>query len=272
MPQPETASTLGATKARAYLSSEKIADRCGLHDALQSALALEHATIPAYLYALLSLKPGRNVEVAGILREVLMQEMLHMALVGNILNAVGATPKIGLPGFVPHYPGQLPGDVLPELTVSLRRCSIEHVRDVFMSIEHPHVPVDLAGRRALARLESYDISLSDRGEIENAADEVLRAPREFFHSALYDEHTIGWFYQRIAAAVIDLDGREELFTGDPNRQVAWPTAPGRLYRVTNADTALWAILEIVRQGEGTPTDPTTGPQPAPPPLSSEGTS
>jgi hypothetical protein len=245
-----------------------VLDRSGLHEVLQSALALEHATVPAYLYALLSLEPGRNVEVAGILREVVMQEMLHMALVGNILNAVGATPRVGLPGFVPRYPGPLPGGVLPELTVSLRRCSIEHVRDVFMAVEHPHFPADLAGRRALARLESYDISLSARGEIENSTNEMLRAPRDFFRGALYDEHTIGWFYQRIAAAVIDLDSRGDLFTGDPDRQVAWPDAPGRLYRVTDADTALWAIVEIIRQGEGTPTDPTTGPLPAPRPLSS----
>ncbi|AXI80850.1 ferritin-like domain-containing protein [Peterkaempfera bronchialis] len=264
MPQSSSPGVVPEANAAAQDDSARgrkldIRDRRDLHEALQAALALEHATVPAYLYALFSLKRGRNREVARIIRSVVIQEMLHMALVGNILNAVGATPRIASPRFVPHYPGRLPGDVLPQLTVSLRRCSIEHVRDVFMTIEHPHVPVDLAGRRALAALEAHDIRLSDHGEIQNATADVLDAPRDFFQKAVYDEHTIGWFYQKIAAAIIHLDSREHLFTGDPARQVSWRGAPGRLYRVTNASTALWAILEIVRQGEGTPTDPTTGP-------------
>jgi hypothetical protein len=235
-----------------------IKDRQGLQDALQTALALEHATIPPYLYALFSLRPGKNREVAGIIRSVVMEEMLHMALVGNILNAIGATPQIALPSAVPRYPGPLPGGVMPGLTVSLRRCSVEHVRDVFMAIETPHVPLNQAGRQALADLEAHDIVLTEQGEIHDCPDHVLLAPREFFQQALYDDGTLGWFYQQIASAIIDLDSREDLFTGDPARQVTWPKAPGRLYRVTDAHTALWAVLEIIRQGEGTPTDPTTG--------------
>jgi rubrerythrin len=240
----------------------RIRDRNDLHEALQSALALEHATIPPYLYALFSLKPGQNQDVAGIIRSVVMQEMLHMALVGNILNSMGATPRIGAPGFVPHYPGPLPGGVLPGLTVSLRRCSIEHVRDVFMAIEQPETPLDGPSKRTLSLLESRPITLSPHGEILETDLDLLDGPRRFFQQAVYDEHTIGWFYKTIACAIVELDASGKLFTGDPARQVVWPDAPGRLYRVTDARTALWAIFEIIRQGEGTPTDPTTGPLPA----------
>jgi hypothetical protein len=51
-------------------------------------------------------------------------------LVGNIINAVGGQPRIDLPGFVPLYPSHLPGGILPDLVVSLRKCSTSHVRDV----------------------------------------------------------------------------------------------------------------------------------------------
>jgi hypothetical protein len=66
--------------------------------------------------------------------------------------------------------------------------------------------------------------------------------------------TIGWFYNQIARAICRLDRTEELFTGDPARQVSWPDAPGVLYRVTDRRSALLAILQIIEQGEGSPHD------------------
>lgn len=61
-----------------------------LHWQLQSAMTLELSTIPPYLTAWLSLKTeyGRNKEIAAILKSVFVEEMLHMSLAGNILNAV----------------------------------------------------------------------------------------------------------------------------------------------------------------------------------------
>lgn len=236
----------------------EIATREELHEALQTALALELAIIPVYLYGLFSLRRDRNQQVAEIIHGVVMQEMLHLALVGNILNAVGATPRIGRTGFVPRYPDRLPGGVLPDLVVSLRRCSIEQVRDVFMQIELPHAPQDEASRRTLASIERRDVSLSPQGEIRGLSPEELDEPKTFFQGAAYGDDTIGRFYQRIARGLITLDRQEDLFTGDPRRQVVWPTAPGRLYRVTNLHTALWAIVEIIRQGEGTSGQPVVG--------------
>ncbi|RFC69762.1 ferritin-like protein [Streptomyces sp. AcE210] len=115
-------------------------DRAELHSLLRTALALEHATIPPYLTAMYSLKGGKNREVGGIIRSVVMQEMLHLALIGNIMNAVGATPRFDDPKLVPVYPGRLPGGVMPDLEVSLGACSIERVREVFMGIELPEAP------------------------------------------------------------------------------------------------------------------------------------
>ncbi|MFF1569243.1 ferritin-like protein [Streptomyces sp. NPDC058293] len=237
-------------------------DRAELHSLLRTALALEHATIPPYLTAMYSLKDGKNQEVGGIIRSVVMQEMLHLALIGNIMNAVGATPRFDDPGLVPAYPGPLPGGVMPDLEVSLGACSIERVRQVFMGVELPEAPLAPAGQRELQSISGYNPQLDAEGNIQNLTEEALDAPRRFFALADYDDSTIGGFYQHIAQVLTDLDEREKnLFSGDPRRQVSWPHAPGRLYRVTNLQTALWAILEIIDQGEGHAQDPTVGPLP-----------
>ena len=81
----------------------------GLRKALQTAIELEHSTIPPYLYALYSLKPGTNGEIGRLLLSVIQQEMLHMALDCNILNAINGSPDIDKPHFIPKYPGPLPG-------------------------------------------------------------------------------------------------------------------------------------------------------------------
>lgn len=229
---------------------------------LRSALALEHATIPPYLCAMFSLKDGKNREVERIIRSVVMQEMLHLALIGNIMNSIGTTPRFDDPALVPVYPGRLPGGVMPDLEVSLGACSIERVRQVFMGIELPEEPLAPAGQRELTAISGYNPQLDEHGNIQNLTEEALDAPRKFFALADYDATTVGGFYQHIAQVLTDLDESDEnLFSGDPRRQVSWPHAPGRLYRVTNLQTALWAILEIIDQGEGHAQDPTVGPLP-----------
>ena len=60
---------------------------------LQRALELELATIPPYMICLLSIKLPGNREVAEILRGVMVEEMLHMVLVSNVLNAIGGQPR-----------------------------------------------------------------------------------------------------------------------------------------------------------------------------------
>jgi hypothetical protein len=64
--------------------------------------------------------------------------------------------------------------------------------------------------------------------------------------------TIGHFYHEIARAMTHMP--ESIFTGDSNRQLTpkqWDGAPGRLFAVVDRKSALYAITEIVVQGEGT---------------------
>src|SRR4051812_44331954 len=84
------------------------ASREELYPWLQNAIELEHSTIPPYLTAMFSLKPGKNDEIARLIRSIVQEEMLHMTIVGNILIAIGGHPAINLPRFIPKYPGPLP--------------------------------------------------------------------------------------------------------------------------------------------------------------------
>ena len=223
-----------------------------LRTLLQLAIELEHATIPTYLYALFSIKAGRNQEVAEIIRSIVVEEMMHMTLACNILNAIGGQPLVDKPGFVPAYPCELPASVAPGLVATTRRCTIEHVRDVFMAIEEPGETITTS-----PKLNSSAITVGDDGTPQGPVADVAAQIREAYTSVEHHQYTIGWFYGEIAKLLTRLG--DAIFTGDPAKQVTpavWPAPPGRLYAVNSADSAILAIHEIVEQGEGTsPDDP-----------------
>jgi hypothetical protein len=196
----------------------------GLRAALQAALELEHAVIPPYLYALYSLEPDGNRTVAEIIRSVVDEEMLHLTLAANLLNAVGGRPVLDTPDILPRYPGPLPGTVDDGLVVGLAPFSVPLVRDTFMSIEQPELP---AGRGGLAG------GSADPG-----------APGEAL--------TIGQFYRQIRTTLVALG--EDVFTGRPHHQVATNLLPGAI-AVTGVASACQAIDTIIDQGEGTLTSP-----------------
>src|SRR5678815_4208161 len=75
-------------------SSRRITTVEGLREHLQYAIELEHFTLPPYLCALYSLDSDRNPEATEVLVSILVEEMLHMTLAGNLLNAVGGMPRL----------------------------------------------------------------------------------------------------------------------------------------------------------------------------------
>ncbi|MDZ4859565.1 MAG: ferritin-like protein [Candidatus Hydrogenedentes bacterium] len=204
-----------------YLRSELFADLdsiTGLRVALQKAIELEHATIPLYLYAFYSIRPGANAPIARIILSVAMEEMLHFALACNLLNAIGGTPVIDDPSFMPVFPGPLPGTVQHGLVARLAPISRELVKDVFMEIEEPEDPLQFPTR-------PLDITLDSRPT------------------------TIGQFYRRIRDHI--KAGGSGLFIGPANRQITADAALPGMVAVTDITTALQAIDTIVEQGEGT---------------------
>ncbi|MFB4273339.1 ferritin-like protein [Nonomuraea sp. GTA35] len=110
-----------------------------LKGALQLAMQLEFATIPPYLCAQWSVKrdPDRT---EGVVHKVVSQEMYHFALAGNLLTAIGGTPSVTYPGFLPDYPvHELPGGIPQPMAVDLKPLVKDQLA-VFMQIEHPDFP------------------------------------------------------------------------------------------------------------------------------------
>lgn len=207
------------------ISTEAIAGPDGLRRALQDAIRLELFTIPPYLTALLTLS-GSSPSVGyarRLIKDIVVEEMLHVNLACNILNALGGAPDLNGRSTVPRYPAPPPMGVAGGIEVHIQRYSRALVRDVLMEIEEPEVPLDLPVKSILA-----------------AHDSVPR--------------TIGAFYQAIAEEIARLG--DAVFVDRPERQVALGLFdPGEEIRVRDAHTALAAIDVIVRQGEGTPQSP-----------------
>jgi hypothetical protein len=194
----------------------RIATLDSLREHLQWAIELEHFTIPPYLCALYSLDPARNAEAVEVVVSVLVEEMLHLTLAANLLNAVGGRPQIDTPRMLLPYPRPLPHSD-GAFEVPLARFSRESL-DIFLEIERPAPP------GAPPEGEQYE--------------------------------SIGQFYEAIRCGLIELCehlGEAQVFRSDPARQVTDAdvyTGGGSIVTVTSLDSALAALEEIVEQGEG----------------------
>jgi hypothetical protein len=207
------------------ISAAPINDLASLRAALQRALELEFFTIPPYLTALYSLTgPSRGAQYArSVVKNIVRDEMLHMNLVCNILNAIGGAPDIR--AAVPTYPNPLPMAIAGGLTVHIKRYSHALLTDVFMQIEKPETPLDIPTREPMA-------------------------------GAALPPQTIGGFYATIRSEVIR-QASDGIFTGGAEKQVTeFFAGNGENIAVTDRDTAVLAIDTIVEQGEGTLQAPT----------------
>ncbi|MGW2217447.1 ferritin-like domain-containing protein [Nonomuraea sp. NPDC001684] len=185
-----------------------------LREHLQWAIELEHATLPPYLTALYSLDPERNPVAVEVVSGVFVEEMLHLALAANLLNAVGGTPRLDVPGMLPPYPRRLPhGD----LEVSLVPFGAQAL-EMFLRLERPAPP------GAPPEDDDYETI----GQFYAAIEQGLRHLCETL-------------------------GEKEVFCGDPARQVSgahFRHTAGSLFAVEDLESALGALKEIVEQGEG----------------------
>jgi hypothetical protein len=191
---------------------------------LQTAIELELATIPPYMIALLSIKLPTNREAADLIRGVMIEEMLHLALVANVLNAVGGQPKID-ETVIPHYPLQLKfqGKAFEDrdFPINLEPFSANAIA-TFMKIEQPELPPE--------RLTTLEARLD------------------------VPAFTIGEFYRNILGRIAELDKAAPgaLFTGNPDRQIHkdyyW-SGGGEVVIVTDLATATQALNIVINQGE-----------------------
>lgn len=188
---------------------------------LQTGIGVEFGTLPPYLYALYSIRPGANQEARRRIKSVALQEMTHMCLACNILNALGGNPKV-----TPQtYPGPLPGDIGPDgtpLTLHLYPFSQAAMQQA-MNIEQPEDPLQFPVERLLA---------------EQPATRAV---------------TIGQFYGMLDAFLATLPPGE--WQAGRSQIVDDQFFGGRLFAVNGYEEAHRAITEIVSEGEGAKNDP-----------------
>ena len=209
---------------------------------LAEASQLEHMIMCQYLFAQFSLKNGTSDGLTAeqaeavtrwrnTLHGIAVDEMLHLALVANLMTAIGAAPVFGRPNF-PQRSGYFPSGVQMDL-LPFGEQALRH----FLYLERPE-------GMELQDAEGFVPSAPPRELVQ--ADESLPRGQEFA--------TIGHLYRGIAEGLRSLTsrmGERAVFVGSPRAQATpellhWP----KLIAVTNLSSALAAVEEIIEQGEG----------------------
>jgi hypothetical protein len=209
---------------------------------LTEAAEIEHNLLCSYLYAAFSLKsaPGdglRTVEAEAVERwrnsimSVAIEEMSHLALVNNLLVALGGAPHFGRPN-LPVPPGYHPAEFVIRLT-PFDEATLDH----FIFLERPE------GSR-----------LGDSAEFEPSVEKRRVPPARRITPSANDYETIGEFYGDIRQGVTALAERHGsgLFPDSCMRGQMSPeivTLPG-LMTIGDLKSALEALDTIVEQGEG----------------------
>ena len=209
---------------------------------LSLAAELEHALMCEYLYAAFSLRsaagPGlREGQLADVERwrrvvlDVAAEEMLHWAVVQNLLTAVGSAPFVSRPHF-PHQAKGYPAAVQLRL-LPFGEAALQH----FVYLERPE-----------------GVDASDAAGFEPAGPPLApMAPEEIVPRG-QDFDTQGHLYRSVErgfAHLADVMGEDRLFIGPAFHQAGettfgWPD----LGPITDLEGANRAIERIVEQGEG----------------------
>ncbi|MEX2518358.1 MAG: ferritin-like protein [Paracoccaceae bacterium] len=204
-------------------------DREELKSLMADAIRIELSTIPPYATAAYTISEagqydriapaGVNAEPLEVIRQVMLEEMLHLTLAANILNALGGRVVLNEAGAIPSYPCH----ILP------------------------------SGKGPIASLRRFT-----KAQI-HAFREIERAPENFDKVKDGDcrkAETIGGFYYCVKKKLEALCRKypsREVFTGDPSWQIGpehyWG-AGGAVFPVTGQASALRALDIIVEEGEG----------------------
>src|SRR5262249_53005318 len=209
---------------------------------LYEAAELEHGIMCQYLFAAFSLKQREDEGLAGdaleaVLRwrravaHVATEEMLHLALVQNLLSAIGSAPHLARPN-LPAPARQYPAGVNLTL-VPFGEPALRH----FMFLERPE-GMELEAQGIDAPVHEAVPLLAEGG--------IVPQPQDFA--------TIGHLYRSIEHGIDHLAekfGERNLFVGPARAQATsdyfhWP----ELVSVSDLASAHRAIDTILEQGEG----------------------
>ncbi len=213
---------------------------------LFEAAEIEHNLMCCYLYAMFSLKSAvdesvSEAELAAIRRwrgeilDVAIEEMAHLAIVSNILSALGAPAHFWRQNF-PVAPGYHPAGVVVKLA-PFNPETLDH----FIFLERPE-SIEMPDGAGFAPDRVYSRTL--------AADRLM--------SGTFDYATVGQLYAAIEEGIQRLAqelGEDALFVGDPCHQISPEVVSlPNLAVVRCVKSAIAAIDAIVRQGEGSDPD------------------
>jgi len=209
---------------------------------LIQASQIEHMIMCQYLYACFSLKTdpdeGLTPEQAEAVARwqetvtgIAIEEMLHLALVMNVMTAIGAAPSLSRPNFPRHSEFLPPGVEFALLPFGAD--SLTH----FLYLERPE---------GMERVDATEFVPAAPTPEPVAAAEVMPRLQGFL--------TVGHLYRGIEQGLSDLAsrlGEPVLFVGEPRAQATperfrWP----QLIAVTDLASARAALDEIIEQGEG----------------------
>lgn len=204
-------------------------DRRDLAEMLRAAMKIELTTIPLYATTAYTIAevgdyaridPSEvNAEPLETIRQVMVEEMLHLSLTANLLNAISGEVVLDRADAIPAYP-----------------CAI--------------LPSGKGPVAHLCRFSKDQVRLFR--EIERAPPNFDKVKGGNWRMA----ETIGGFYHCVERALDDIvkaHGEKEVFTGDSTWQIGpehyWG-AGGEMIRVTDHDSARRALAMIVEEGEG----------------------
>jgi hypothetical protein len=221
----------------------EIDNRSAMIYTLSDAATLEHMVMCGYLFAAFSLKREESEGLSAqqlnavqrwdrALTAVAVQEMLHLALVNNLLSAVGGPPSFDRPNFPQrskYFPSAVQMVLLPFGEDALRHS---------LFLERPEG----------MKMEDAEALMKAPVEEKKAAqlEGMMPSHQEF--------STVGHLYRGIEQGMHELAkkyGERKLFVGSRKAQATkkffgWD----QLVQVSDVESATAAIDEIIIEGEG----------------------
>jgi len=211
---------------------------------LSEAATLEHMIMCEYLFATFSLKrkvsEGVTAEQLAAIKRwertvslVARQEMLHLALVTNLLTALGSSPFLTHPNFPQrskYYPPGVQLALLPFVQDALQH---------FLYLERP---------------EGMDLMDAPEFEVLAIPEPGITLDDDQIVPQAQDYATVGHLYRGIEQGfryLVEKYGEQRVFIGPPRAQATrqyfvWP----ELIAVTDLASASKAIETVIEQGEG----------------------
>lgn len=233
-----------------------------LRELLQLAILIEHSTIPPYLTALYSIKDGANAWASQVVRSIAVEEMLHMIMVCNVMNAVDIQPSVNAPQNFPSYPAKLPLNV--DFYVGLEKFSPNSV-STFIAIESPSSPTVEA---PVYQEPLRNMNLKSSKPTEPSGHWSMEELEDFIQTHL---RTIGEFYDFVFFIIVIVQAiayylehgewprsfeqlnEGGIFKGDPKKQIGpeqYYGSGGTLHTVKDLRGVMEVFEEIKGQGEG----------------------